>query len=200
MRFSSIVTGFLKHKDAYFKYHRFWVHDAIVHTFYHPSGKRAIKSEIQLHLMTGNKEIPAWLWLQVRKSVYEGPLKSPHILRNVSENRSDAYDPVNFPLAVQSLILSAAALPLWRHSEALCCINFLQTELQLVQQNKQKPYSASQTSYFSYFPFFFPLFWNIDNHIYVSPICVVTSCWQKAFFFFSHKRPDKEYVLPRPGL
>lgn len=167
--------------------------------------ERAIKSDIQLRLMTMNKKIPAWLWPQVRKSIYDGASKvCPYFSESLGENWSNVYNPVNFPLAAPSLILLLAALPLWRHSERLCRINFLQTELQLVRQNKQKnPFLLPRHLTFSIFLFSLSLslFWNIDNHIYVSPICVATSCWQRAFFFFfPHKRPDKEYVLPRLGL
>lgn len=200
MRFSSIVTGFLKHKDAYFKYHRFWVHDAIVHTFYHPSGKRAIKSEIQLHLMTGNKEIPAWLWLQVRKSVYEGPLKSPHILRNVKWKPIRCVRPCEFPSC------STITHPLGGRVASLT--TFWSTLLHQLPADWAAISATKQTKTLFCFPdillflfsFFFPsLLEHRQSYICVSHLCghVLLA---EGFFFFSHKRPDKEYVLPRPGL
>lgn len=62
------------------------------------------------------------------------------------------------------------------------------------KQTKKITFSASQTSYLSYFPFLLSLLWNIDNHIYVSPICVVTSCWQRAFFFLFFSQAPRQRI------
>lgn len=166
--------------------------------------ERAIKSEIQLHLMTGNKEIPAWLWLQVRKSVYEGPLKSPHILRNVKWKPIRCVRPCEFPSC------STITHPLGGRVASLT--TFWSTLLHQLPADWAAISATKQTKTLFCFPdillflfsFFFPsLLEHRQSYICVSHLCGHVLLAEGFFFFFffsSHKRPDKEYVLPRPGL
>lgn len=154
--------------------------------------------------MTENKETSNRLWFKVSKIPPWAPLKSPNIWKYAKWKLIHH----SFPMTCLFSATHVHSDEIYSHSTIThplhCCSQSLMTfwsaslrlfpvdwaAISATEKNKQHPFCFLDIFLLFPPPFFF--LWKPENHIYMSPVCVVTSCCQGAF----HKWLTKNTLCP----